>query len=317
MDSTSTAALADDLLAGSRRALARTLTRIEDGPSDVVRDVVVRLHPHTGRAALVGITGAPGAGKSTLVNALIDAWRACGRTVAVLAIDPSSPFSGGALLGDRVRMQGHALDEGVFVRSMASRGQLGGLSWSTPQALLALDAAGFDRVIVETVGVGQAEVEVAALADTTVVVVAPGMGDAVQAAKAGILEVADVFCVNKSDRPGADRTVAQLRELQQLAAGGAEVPIVATTASTGDGVDGLRAAIDDHHAAIVADDRLAERRRQRARMQVSQIALGTFRDRADAVTGAAGLEELATRVAERALDPYAAADRLLTAVRDT
>jgi LAO/AO transport system kinase len=201
MASTSTSALADDLLGGSRRALARTLTRIEDGPSDVVRDVVVRLHPHTGRAALVGVTGAPGAGKSTLVNALVREWRAQQRTVAVLAIDPSSPFSGGALLGDRVRMQDHALDEGVFVRSMASRGQLGGLSWSTPQALLALDAAGFDRVIVETVGVGQAEVEVAALADTTVVVVAPGMGDAVQAAKAGILEVADVFCVNKADRP--------------------------------------------------------------------------------------------------------------------
>lgn len=317
MTSTSTAALADDLLAGSRRALARTLTRIEDGPSDVVRDVVARLHPHTGHAALVGVTGAPGAGKSTLVNALVEAWRAFERSVAVLAIDPSSPFSGGALLGDRVRMQDHALDEGVFVRSMASRGQLGGLSWSTPQALLALDAAGFDRVIVETVGVGQAEVEVAALADTTVVVVAPGMGDAVQAAKAGILEVADVFCVNKADRPGADRTVAQLRELQQLGDGGADVPIVATTASTGDGVVDLREAIDRHHAAIVDDDRLAERRRRRARMQVSQIALGTFRERADAVTGAAGLDELAGRVADRALDPYAAADRLLAALEGT
>ena len=308
-------ALVDGLLAGDRRALARVLTRIEDGASDVVRAVVRRLHPHTGRGALVGITGAPGAGKSTLVNALIASWRARGTTVGVVAVDPSSPFSGGALLGDRVRMQDHVLDEGVFVRSMASRGQLGGLSWTTPQALLALDAAGYDRIVIETVGVGQAEVEVAALADTTVVVVAPGMGDAIQAAKAGILEVADIFCVNKADRPGATRTARELRELQALGdANGPDRPIVSTSASTDGGIDELRVAIDAHHDAMVADDRLQARRCARARLQIRELALGAVRERALAVTGARGLDELAAAVARRELDPYSAADTLLAAL---
>jgi LAO/AO transport system kinase len=305
-------ALVDGVLGGDRRALARLLTRIEDGSAAAVRDVVARLHPHTGQAALVGVTGAPGTGKSTLVSALIGEWRSQGRKVGVLAIDPSSPFSGGALLGDRVRMQDHVLDDGVFVRSMASRGQLGGLSWATPQALLALDAAGFDVVVVETVGVGQAEVEVAGVADTTVVVVAPGMGDAIQAAKAGILEIADVFCVNKADRPGTSRAVAELRELQRLGdTGGADAPIVVTTASAGEGVADLARAIDEHRDALIADDGLAGRRAARARLQIREVALGTVRDRAARVTGAAGLDDLAAAVARRDLDPYAAADRLL------
>jgi len=307
-----TAALVDGLIKGDRRALARVLTRIEDGSAAVVREVIAGLHPHTGRAALVGITGAPGAGKSTLVNALVSHWRDGDRQVGVLAIDPSSPFSGGALLGDRVRMQDHVLDGGVFVRSMASRGQLGGLSWATPQALLAFDAAGFDVVVVETVGVGQAEVEVAGVADTTVVVVAPGMGDAVQAAKAGILEVADVFCVNKSDRQGAARTVAELRELQTLGEGGRSAPIVSTTASDGAGVPDLAAAIDEHHAALRGGGGLAQRQRARARLQVRELALGTVRERAARLTGAASLGGLAAAVARRVLDPYAAADRLLS-----
>ncbi len=293
------------------------LTRIEDGPADVVREIVSALHPHTGRGALVGVTGAPGAGKSTLVNALIGSWRALDRTVGVLAIDPSSPFSGGALLGDRVRMQDHVLDDGVFIRSMASRGQLGGLSWSTPQALLAMDAAGFDVVVVETVGVGQAEVEVAALADTTVVVVAPGMGDAVQAAKAGILEVADVFCVNKADRPGASRTARELRELQALGdSGGIQIPVLLTTATAGEGIDELSEAITDHRRALEAGAELDARRRARARMQISELALAAVRERAAAVRGAAGLDELARAVACRDLDPYGAADRLLAALAD-
>lgn len=307
--------LVADLLEGDRRALARVLTRIEDGPTQVVRQLVAGLHPHTGRGALVGVTGAPGAGKSTLVDALISSWRATGQTVGVLAVDPSSPFSGGALLGDRVRMQDHVLDAGVFIRSMASRGQLGGLSWSTPQALLALDAAGFDVLLVETVGVGQAEVEVAALADTTVVVVAPGMGDAVQAAKAGILEVADVFCVNKADRPGASRTARELKELQALGDhGGAAAPIVLTTASTGEGVDQLHAAITEHRDALETEGGLEGRRRDRARLQVMQLALGTVRQRTAAVRGAASLDELAAQVAARDLDPYGAADQLLAAL---
>jgi LAO/AO transport system kinase len=305
-------ALVEGLLRGDRRALARLLTRIEEGSAGIVRHVVSRLHPHTGRAALVGVTGAPGTGKSTLVNALVGVWRGQERRVAVLAIDPSSPFSGGALLGDRVRMQDHALDGGVFVRSMASRGQLGGLSWAAPQALLALDAAGFDVVITETVGVGQAEVEVTGVADTTVVVLAPGMGDAIQAAKAGILEIADVFCVNKGDRQGASRTVAELREFQTLGdTGRAGAPIVVTTASSGEGVEDLAAAIDEHRNALVARDGLVQRRTARARLQIREVALGTVRDRAAQLTGAAGLNDLAAAVARRELDPYTAADRLL------
>jgi LAO/AO transport system kinase len=305
-------ALVEGLLRGDRRALARLLTRIEGGSAGLVRDVVSRLHPHTGRAALIGVTGAPGTGKSTLVNALVGVWRGQGRRIAVLAIDPSSPFSGGALLGDRVRMQDHALDGGVFVRSMASRGQLGGLSWAAPQALLALDAAGFDVVITETVGVGQAEVEVTGVADTTVVVLAPGMGDAIQAAKAGILEIADVFCVNKGDRQGASRTVAELRELRTLGdTGRAGAPIVVTTASSGEGVEDLAAAVDEHRNALVARDGLAQRRTARARLQIREVALGTVRDRAAQLTGAAGLNDLAEAVARRELDPYTAADRLL------
>ncbi|MGV3563762.1 MAG: methylmalonyl Co-A mutase-associated GTPase MeaB, partial [Nocardioides sp.] len=190
--------------AGQARAVARLVSLVED-ESPLLRPVMAALAPHTGRAHVVGLTGAPGVGKSTSTNALIGALRAAGKRVGVLAVDPSSPFSGGALLGDRIRMQDHASDEGVFIRSMASRGHLGGLSFTTPQAVRVLDAAGFDVVLVETVGVGQSEVEVAGLADTTMVLLAPGMGDGIQAAKAGILEVGDVYVVNKADRDGAER----------------------------------------------------------------------------------------------------------------
>lgn len=304
-------ALVEGLLGGQRRALARLLSRLESGSADVVRDAVRRLHPHTGRAAFVGVTGASGAGKSTLVSAMVRAWRARGCRVGVLAIDPTSPFSGGALLGDRVRMQDHALDDAVFIRSMASRGRLGGLSWATPQALLALDAAGYDPVVLETVGVGQAEVEVAAVADTTVVVLAPGMGDAIQAAKAGILEVADVFCVNKADREGARRALADLREMQRLGHGAWIAPIVATVATRGEGIDDLVEAIARHRDWLVAEGGLRERRIQRARLQIRELALGRIRERVVAVSGRESLDELANDVTDRKLDPYAAADRLL------
>lgn len=304
--------LVDRLLGADRRALARVLTHIEDGSEQRLREVVALLHPHTGSAQLVGITGSPGVGKSTLTNALIRSWRDQDRRVAVLAVDPSSPFSGGALLGDRVRMADHALDDGVFIRSMASRGHLGGLSWATPQALLALDAAGYDLIVVETVGVGQAEVEVAGVADTTVVTVAPGMGDAVQAAKAGILEVADVLCVNKADRDGADRTVRELEDSQRLAPdAGQHAAICRTVAATGEGVGELAAAIDAHYQGLRDSGRLQQVRLARARLQLREIALGAVRAQLATVEDGTVLDDLARRVAELQVDPYTAADELL------
>jgi LAO/AO transport system kinase len=243
----------------------------------------------------------------------------------VLAVDPSSPFSGGALLGDRVRMQDHVLDDGVFIRSMASRGHLGGLSWAAPQALLVLDAAGFDLVVVETVGVGQAEVEIASLADTTLVVLAPGMGDAIQAAKAGILEVADVFCVNKADRDGTERTIRELKEMQHLGAGpggdgsrgganphaGRQVPVLATVASTGQGIPELADAIVEHVRWLDQEGLRDERRLERARMQLRELALGIVRKQFTSLDEGDVAEELAVRIARRELDPYSAADQLV------
>jgi LAO/AO transport system kinase len=307
--------LVERLLAGERRALARVLTRVEDGSEDKLREIVALLHPHTGKAHLVGITGSPGVGKSTLTSALITEWRARGRTVAVLAVDPSSPFSGGALLGDRVRMQDHVMDSGVYVRSMASRGHLGGLSWATPQALLVLDAAGFDVVIVETVGVGQAEVEIASMADTTIVALAPGMGDAIQAAKAGILEVADVFCVNKADRDGADRTARELRDMQQLGHGAWLAPIRKTVAATGQGIGELADAVQEHLAWLDDTGARDQRRLDRAKLQVREIALGAIRRRFAEFEGGDLVDELSQRVAARELDPYAAADKLISGIQ--
>lgn len=322
------AELVDALLAGERRALARVLTRIEDGSEERLRAVVARLHPRTGRAHLVGVTGSPGVGKSTLTNAMVRTWRARGRSVAVIAVDPTSPFSGGALLGDRVRMQDHVLDEGVFIRSMASRGHLGGLSWATPQAMLALDAAGYDVVVVETVGVGQAEVEVASAADTTLVTLAPGMGDAVQAAKAGILEVADVLVVNKADRDGAQRTIRELADMQALGSGSAATaglalpdgvedwtpPIQATVAGDGTGVGELVDVTAEHLAWLDASGVRDRRRLERARVQLRELALGQVRRRFAAADGGDRLATLARKVADRDLDPYAAADELVASL---
>ena len=307
---TDTGAELDKARAGDVRALARLLSLVEDG-SPQVRTVVKDLLPGTGRARVIGLTGAPGVGKSTVTSALIGAFRAAGHRVSVLAVDPSSPFSGGALLGDRIRMQAHAVDDQVFIRSMASRGHLGGLAAATPQAIRVLDAAGFGLIIVETVGVGQAEVAIASLADSVVVLLAPGMGDAVQAAKAGILEVADLFVVNKADKPDSQQVVRDLRGMLALAERGPEdwkPPIVTTVAVKGEGVGELVQRLDQHWAWLGTSGELKNRRLARAREEVAALAVAALRGR----LAAGGLDELAGRVAEGTLDPFQAADELLS-----
>jgi LAO/AO transport system kinase len=300
--------------AGDPRALARLVSLVENSAAEL-REVMKVIAPLAGGAHVVGLTGSPGVGKSTVTAALVRSYRADGQRVGVLAVDPTSPFSGGALLGDRVRMQDHATDDGVFIRSMASRGHLGGLAWATPQALRILDAAGFGVILIETVGVGQAEVEIAATADTTLVVTAPGMGDSIQAAKAGILEIADVFAVNKSDRPGAQEVVRDLRTMLAMARYGPEdwkPPIVSTTAATGDGIADLAAAITAHQGWLEKTGERAARRRARARDEITAIAVTELQRRLGGLPGEARLEELADRVAAGDLDPYSAADRLIT-----
>lgn len=304
------APLIDAARAGDRGAVARMLSVVERGGPHA-RALGRLTHPLGGHAYAVGITGAPGSGKSTLTNALLTEVRRGGERVAVLAIDPSSPFSGGAILGDRVRMQDHTGDPGVLIRSMASRGQLGGLSLATLEAIRALDATGWPWILVETVGVGQVEVDVAGAADTTVVVLNPGWGDAVQASKAGLLEIADVFVINKADRPGVKETRRDLERMLDLTDGSRwRPPIVATTATTGEGVDELWGAIGDHRAHLTSSGELAERRRERLADEITEIVAALLRQRARATTGDR-LEQLAERVAARAVDPWTAAAELL------
>jgi LAO/AO transport system kinase len=317
------ARLSQAALEGDRRALAQLLTAVENR-SAVAEAALRRLYPLAGAAHLVGITGPPGAGKSTLVAALIAELRRVRRTVAVIAVDPSSPLTGGALLGDRVRMQAYADDDGVFIRSMAARGHAGGLASSTGAAAAVLDAAGFDLVLVETVGTGQSEVEVAAAADTTVVLEAPEMGDEVQAIKAGLLEVADLVVVNKGDKPGAQRTASQLRAMLVAAAprpsgGGTGDPdrprpkrpeVLVTTAATGAGVPELLAALDRHRAT--GRETIAETARlARAEAQVWAILADRLRARLHAPATTTATTAILLDVADHRLDPYAAADALL------
>jgi LAO/AO transport system kinase len=317
MSRRSTSASVPDLVerarSGDARAVARLISLVEDA-SPLLREVMAGLAPYTGNAQIVGITGSPGVGKSTSTSALVTALRATGKRVGVLAVDPSSPFSGGALLGDRIRMQDHATDQGVYIRSMASRGHLGGLAWSTPQALRVLDAAGCDVVLVETVGVGQSEVEIAGLADTTLVLLAPGMGDGVQAAKAGILEIGDVYVVNKADREGAEQVRRDLRNMIALAErdeGAWKPPIVLTVAQSGQGVDELVAAIDGHRAWMESSGELDRRRVRRARDEIEAIAVTALRERWGDVHARTELDDLAEQVVAGKSDPYRAADILL------
>jgi LAO/AO transport system kinase len=296
--------------AGDRSALARLLTIVERGGVEA-RAVGRLTHPAGGHAYTVGITGAPGAGKSTLTNALIRVARAEPVSVAVLAIDPSSPFSGGAILGDRVRMADHATDEGVFIRSMATRGHLGGLSLATMEAVRTLDATGWPWVLIETVGVGQVEVEVAGAADTTVVVVNPGWGDAVQANKAGLLEIADLFVINKADRPGTDETRRDLERMLDLTApSGWRPPVLATTATTGEGVEELWQAVARHRAHLTDAGELEPRRAARIGDELLRIVAALLHERAQAA-GGPEVDELVGQVASRSVDPWTAAEELL------
>jgi LAO/AO transport system kinase len=288
---------------------------VENGAPEL-RPIMKALAPLTGNARVVGLTGAPGVGKSTVTAALVGAYRERGLRVGVLAIDPTSPFSGGALLGDRIRMQDHATDRGVFIRSMASRGHLGGLAAATPQALRVLDAAGCDIILVETVGVGQAEVEIASLADTTLVAVAPGMGDAIQAAKAGILEIADAFVVNKADKPGAQEAVRDLRTMIAMAERGEgdwKPPIVTTTATAKEGISELVERIGAHGDWLDRTGERGRRRRARAREEIAALALAELRQRLGGLPGDSLLDGLAGRVVTGEIDPYAAAGELVAA----
>ncbi|HZU74442.1 MAG TPA: methylmalonyl Co-A mutase-associated GTPase MeaB [Acidimicrobiales bacterium] len=297
---------------GDRGALARLLSVVERG-GEPARVVGRLTFPLAGAAYTVGMTGAPGAGKSTLNDRLIAVVRKAGGEVAVLAIDPSSPFSGGAILGDRVRMQEHALDPGVFIRSMATRGHLGGLTLATREAIRAVDAAGFPLVLLETVGVGQVEVEVAEAADTTVVVVNPGWGDSVQANKAGLLEIADVFVINKADRPGAKETERDLQSMLAMSAPTDWVPpIVAASATAGEGIEAVWEAIESHRAHLAANGLLEARRRDRLRDEVREIVVRRLEEDAYLRCSGPEFEALLERLRDRRIDPYGAAEELIS-----
>jgi LAO/AO transport system kinase len=308
--------LFDNAAAGDRASLARLLSLVERG-GDEAREIGRLAYPASGGGYTVGLTGAPGAGKSTLTSAVIGHLRSLGEEVAVLAIDPSSPFTGGAILGDRVRMQDHATDPGVFIRSMATRGHLGGLSLATPEAVRLLDAVGKRWILVETVGVGQVEVEIAGKADTTVVVVNPGWGDSVQANKAGLMEIADVFVINKADRKGTEETRRDLEgmlELSDLAHDAWRPPIIAAVATERKGVEELWSTVLAHRDAISSTEELRRRREFRLREELREIVARRLEQRARGILGEARWTELQAGVVGHAIDPWSAADEMLRSI---
>jgi LAO/AO transport system kinase len=303
--------LAQRVLAGDRRALAQAITLAQDG-GPAARELIRDIYPHTGRAIVVGVTGPPGAGKSTLIGALVALRRAAGHSVGVLSVDPTSPFSGGAVLGDRIRLADHFLDAGVFIRSMASRGALGGLAAAALQAVALMDAAGLDEVYIETVGVGQAEVDVIDHADSVLLVLVPGSGDSVQALKAGVMEIPDVIAVNKADQPLAQTTLRDVRGVLALAPPGSpEIPALLTDALSGTGVAELDAVLQERRRALLAADEVAQRRRRNLRNEVLAHATARWRQALEErLAGDAGFDALLDEVAERRLDPLSAADQI-------
>ncbi|HHW07530.1 MAG TPA: methylmalonyl Co-A mutase-associated GTPase MeaB [Clostridia bacterium] len=306
--------LVEGILSGNRRALARGITLVENG-EDEKYDLLARLHPHTGKSRIVGVTGAPGAGKSSLVDQMIKGYRKRGQTVGVIAVDPSSPFSGGALLGDRIRMQENTLDPGVFIRSMGTRGSLGGLARATREAVTLFDAFGFDVIIVETVGVGQSELDIMDTADTVVLVLTPAGGDVIQTLKAGIMEIADVFAVNKADLDGADRVVTEINKTLDLSHGEWRPPVVKTVSLDGTGVGELLDQVDRHQAYLEISGKLAVQRQRRLKEEVTAIVLGKIKDSlTQRFHSEPRFQTLLQEVVNRKQDPYTAARLIIAAM---
>lgn len=309
--------MVDRIVAGNRRAAGRAISLIEDA-APLVEPLMRTLFSHTGDAYVVGITGPPGAGKSTVVDELIRVIRASGKTVGVLAVDPNSPFSGGAILGDRIRMMRHASDEGVFIRSMGARGHLGGLAVAAENALMVMDALGMGVLLAETVGVGQSELEVAGTADTTVVVIPPGLGDGVQAIKAGIMEIADIFVVNKADHPQSNKTVADIRDLLRMESAPRPwaTPIVKMVALQGEGVEDLWTRIQQHRRFLEQSGRLVIRRRERLEREIMDIAERKLRERVlQPQAETSEFQHLLEMAVERRMDPYEVAEKIVPAAR--